>query len=210
MKRVHAFLIVLAGLCGSVACEAATLKLNFVFDGAVYGNTATASGYVLFDSSFLGPYGIQQPFGKLDRKQIIDISMTVTGASSGNGIFGKSAFLGMFFISPYFTPLDYSKELVGQPIVNGLGQHLTFGQTADGASGDFNLQSFSIGAPRNEVPFVLGADQGAGPDMRLTSLIVSDVPELDTWATFVAGFGMIGAALRQRRRVKIAVVHFRC
>lgn len=203
MKKFGDFFVILAGFLASASGESATLKLSFVFDGAMYGNMATAKGYVLFDSFYLGDYGIQQPFGELDGNQIIDISMTVEGASSGNGVFGKSAFLAMFFISPFFTPLDYSKELVGQPIINGLGQHLTFGQTADGASGDFNLQSFAPGAPINDVPFVLGADQGGGPDMRLTSLTVSGVPEVSTWVAFVGGFGMMGIALRRRRRIKL-------
>lgn len=44
-------------------------------------------------------------------------SMTVTGTSGGDGTWGAEDFEGFYFSSP--SPLDFSRELVGQVLENG-------------------------------------------------------------------------------------------
>jgi len=59
----------------------------------------------------------------------------------------------------------------------------------------------SAGSSKN-LYFTAGPDdESHGP---FGVLEVSSVPEPDTWATMLLGFGLVGGAMRSRRRKKLA------
>ena len=105
------------------------------------------------------------------------LSITVSGAATGNGTFGLSDF-DNFDWWPAGATFNFSENLVGQPTTD----HAPFNPwgTQDGNSGDFNFfnATGSPSAPDGEFYFVLGTDGGSGDSLSLTSLEeVQQVPE---------------------------------
>ena len=106
-----------------------------------------------------------------------------------------------FFFFAAFSPLNYSQELIGQAMGNGC----TFGDFSDpcygGPSGDFNLFTENLGAPLGTFYFELTTNGGNGDAMAVTSMLA--VPEAGSWALMLAGFGIVGAAVRRRGKLAL-------
>jgi hypothetical protein len=107
---------------------------------------------------------------------ISDLSMTVTGASSGNGTFTTSDFNEFYFTTG--GPIDFGSDWVPQPNLE-----------------DFNLFS-SDNAPLGVEEEVLATDSGDGDIMQLTS--VTPAPEPSTLE--LAGLGALSSLFLFRRR----------
>jgi hypothetical protein len=126
------------------------------------------------------------------------LSITISGASSGNGTFTLSDF-DTVLINEGGLGLNFNQQLVGQPTTgNPWG-------TPDGASGDFNLfNRTGIGgtAPDGTFDFTLTTNAGAGDPMLLTSFVLatSVVPEPSGIALISIGMGLTAIAVRRRRR----------
>ncbi|WP_411827882.1 hypothetical protein [Luteolibacter sp. AS25] len=126
--------------------EAAASMYNATYSGS----SATAHVTISMDTSSL-----TGDFILLGTSHLESITMTVSGAVSGNGTFTKSDFNNFSFRST--QALDFTREIVGQ---NGFA--------------DFNFFGASP-APNGSVEFTLKADGGSSDLMVLTSL--APVPE---------------------------------
>ena len=135
------------------------------WSGAQFNNSARAIGFFDADpltfSTLLGAQQVLQVNAASDAITIRDL--TVTGSSSGNGVFSDADFGSYVFQAA--GPLDFSKELIGQLMSNGK----YFGSFTDGyggASGDFNLFRSNVLAPNGTFYFVLTTSGFRNNDLR--------------------------------------------
>lgn len=187
MKTLRNLLLPVA--CGAALwCSQAQMTFQFTFDGSVLvpPNGATAVGTITFAPGYpLNPGNSDDdnlPFTK-----ILDLSVTVSGSTGGDGTFGMDAFADYYFSIFGTTPLDLNSELVGQSNEAG-----TWG--AD--TGDFNLFGAAPPAPTGVAEFALVADGGNAELMLLTSF--RPIPETHECA-LMAGIGLLGFAVWRRR-----------
>jgi len=180
-------LIVAAGLTSFAANANAVTTFNIRYSGASFGNNASAVGTVTLDETQLSQQFNFSGFGTA----VLGLSLTVSGASSGNGTFTFSDFSSWRW-DTNGTTLDYSKELVGQTLQGG---HI-FG-TSDAYS-DFNVfgNNLRSGAPYGMSYFMLMTQGGMGDALQMTSM--STVPEPSTYG--LIGLGALGVAFAARRR----------
>ena len=190
MRQVPTMLgIVLAGSLTAAASAGPTGDtFLFSWSGDSFGNTATAEGTITFAAGFpANPGSSAYTVGV----EVLNLEVTVSGASSGNGIFTTSAFDEIVF-STGGVALDLATELVGQVTDGG-----PWGQTGLlGENGDFNL--FSSGtdpaAPTGTFFFELTTNGGLGDDMALTSFRPVPAPA----ALSLLGLAGLGAPRRRR------------
>jgi hypothetical protein len=168
--RKLAFALATAGLLTASPAGAALQYYHFVFSGAAYEaspNTAKAEGtFTLDDSVFTNP-GDFVSFAEITGA-MVDVKMTVTGASAGNGTFGAADF-GDGYNLVIADALDLSTEWVGQAQPTS---GTTWGnyKLSGSDSNDFNFFGSSPGSPIGANPFVLSADGGLGDPMVLVSI----------------------------------------
>ena len=160
------------------------ITFNFRFSG----DGATAVGSVTFASrtAVIDPSAFNFSVGA---GQIQALTMTVTGASSGNGTFTSANYASATFEGASSLDLGSANLVSGAWGPSGVG-------------GDFNLfADFSgSGAPTGWFQFTL-ATQG-GEMMQLTNL--SAVPEPSTYA---AGMGLLALGFATYRRRRPATTH---
>jgi len=180
-RLVLSGLVSLPLLIGPVA-QAAPITFDLLWDGSPFGNTASALGSITLDRTTLPNPGFR--LDTLANFGVTALSVTVSGASSGNGTFGIVDFDRLIWRAG--PPVDFTTELVGQAGFQ-----------------DFNLFS----APFSGVPTGFGddfiTDSRRGDAMRLTSMIAATpsetpVPVPATLALF--GLGLLGLGLRRRQR----------
>ena len=167
---------------------------DLAWSGATFGNNATATGQINLDLTTLPNPGGP---GYDMYNDIASLTVTVVGASSGNGTWTK-ADLNPGFRSFWWTggvALNMNQQLVGQATLgNPWG-------TPDGNSGDSNL-FFTNSGPFGTFYFTLTTDGGTQDPMLLTSFApVSSTPEPGTMALF--GSGIIGLAGVLRRKINL-------
>ena len=180
----------LSGLAPSEGAADATFDLTW--SGTPYGDSAKATGTVTMDLSLIDNPGLtysnQIAF-------IIDFSITVTGASSGNGTFDLSDF-GYLRLDTNGGTLDFSEQLVGQATAGS-----PWGTTNTGTSGDFNLfaSGNDLSAPYGVYPFSFKTDGGGGDELFLTRFAPASVPEPSTLVLGgIAGLAGLGLVWRRR------------
>jgi hypothetical protein len=164
--------------------SAAVTVFNFTFSGASFGNTAVATGKISIDTALLTAHG--DVFFEELSPIVTDLSLTVSGARSGNGTFGLADY-DLWVLTGTQT-LDLTTQLVGQ---GGWGI----------SNGDFNLFSFFGHAPSRYSARTLIADGGYSDNMRLTSFApdsASVAPEPSRALLLAAG--LTGMMLRRRRK----------
>jgi PEP-CTERM motif len=176
---------------------------DLAWSGTPFGNSANATGTITLDLSL-----INNP-GETDQNIVpfvTNFSITVTGASSGNGTFGFSDYIGSptldgFYIitdRPGVTPLDFSRQLVGQP--TGFGPWGALG--GNGSNGDFNI--FPNGsvpsAPDGTFYFTITTNGVSGDSLGLTSF--APVPEPST--LILGGIAALAGVALARRRHRMA------
>jgi hypothetical protein len=190
MRKVPTVLGIVLAASLTAAASAGPTGDTFLlsWSGDFFGNTATAEGTITFAAGSLVNPGDELYFIGTD---VLNIEVTVSGASIGNGTFTTSAFNFINFNTGGAT-LDLTTELVGQTTVGG-----PWGQTGlVGANGDFNLFSnFTDPAAPNGTDFFELTTEGLNGDiMALTSFRPVPAPA----ALSLLGLAGIGAARRRR------------
>lgn len=181
-KKISSFFVIAAMASSALA---ASQRLDITWSGASFGNSATATGFITFDSL------LSAPGSNNFNSAITDAGITITGAASGNGTFGMTDFSSFYFYSP--STLDFSSQLIGQHLTNGS----TFGAT-NGSGGDLNFFGSSSGSPIGSNYFKLTTNVGSGDSMLVTSM--APVPEPETYAMLLAGLGILGGIARRHKK----------
>ncbi|HEY8880606.1 MAG TPA: hypothetical protein VIN03_23750 [Roseateles sp.] len=122
-----------------------------------------------------------------------DLVLTVTGTGSGDGTFHLSDFENVSFGFP--SPLDFDRELIGQPLANGHRFGIVDFPDA-GGSGTFTFcgsGGSSGNAPTCVFYFAIGTSSGVAMDV----VSISPVPDVDTGATMFMGFLVVASRLRR-------------
>lgn len=187
-------------LCSLNAGAAQATDFTVHWSGDNFGNGATAIGLFDIDTS-VGPDlgGSENPHALPDPAfQILSLTVTGTAGGAGDGTYSEADFASYVFAA--FSPLDYTKELIGQPMTNGCSFGDLTASCREGPSGDFNLFP-SDNAPVGTDYFTLTTVDGK--NLNVTSIAPSAVPEPSAWAMMLAGFGMIGFVARRRQNVSV-------
>jgi hypothetical protein len=194
-------LIVTAGLTSFAAHANAVTTFRIQYSGASFGNNASAVGTITLDETLLA---YEPNVSVRSSTSILGLSLTVSGASSGNGTFTASDFGSMgWSTGTGGATLNLNIELVGQ---SGWGSG---SRTMDGVSGVFDLylqdysgagnHSTNENAPVGSIEgFTLRTNGGLGDAMQLTSFTAASVPEPSTYG--LIGIGALGVAFAARRR----------
>jgi hypothetical protein len=153
----------------------------FFFTFTASSTGATATGQFSIDSSniFTGANSVSE---------LTDLSITVSGATAGNGTFPESDFTTFIWDSGDPTSdFNFAQNLVGQ---NGFGT----------SNGDFTFLSSPSAplAPYGTGPYTLTAEDGSANDMFLTFLQEMLTPELA--AIGLTGLGLVAIFAIFRRR----------
>jgi hypothetical protein len=160
-------LLLFASMLLGPAAFADTLYFGFTFVDV--GSGASAVGQLSIDSTVLGTILADPLDDGFPIADLQSLSITVSGASAGNGTFGLSDFDTFNWWSAGAT-FDFSQNLVGQPTAaNPWG-------TPDTQSGDFNFFNSSSAAPNGVFFFDLAANGGSADQMQLTSLQTTPEP----------------------------------
>ncbi len=169
---------------------------NLAWSGASFGNGATATGQITLDLTTLpNPGSVYDMYN-----DITSLTVTVTGASVGNGTWTRADLCACSALGTYTYwdtgggALDLTQQLVGQPTVDGG----PWG-TPDGASGDFNF-FFTNGGPLGTFYFTLTTDGGNGDSMLLTSVAPVSGTTPEPGSLFLMGSGLVLLAGTIRRR----------
>lgn len=193
---VSRVLLCILALIGYSLPAAASSTFALHYDGTPWGNDAQAVGSITFAVDPPNPADTTLLFSTAMTDYapdniVSDFSLTVTGASVGNGTFGLDDFLYFSWNTKGF-PLDLSQDLVGQPTENGLGW-----ASVDGAGG-FGLGAWeNSGAPSSLEWYVLATNEGSGDYLSLTSFTPVPVPA----AIWLFGSALLGLGAFRRRWV---------
>ena len=174
------------------------IDIQALWSGAQFSNGASATATFTLDTSLFNNPGFSSFSGAAFSNAFQNFQLTVSGASSGNGVFTGSDFSTIFLNTAGGT-LDFHSELVGQTTPGGLWGAASFPTVV----GDFNLFSngFSALTPSGASIFTLLT--GSGESIQLTSFAPAApaapvaVPETSTW---VMGFLALGAVAFIARR----------
>ena len=173
--------IFLAIALAPMAFGSATFDFTFIDSST----GASATGQFSIDPSLIFN-------GNNSVSELTNLSITVSGATAGNGTFGESDFSTFAWESTDPDPssdFNFAQNLVGQ---NGFGSG--FG------GGDFNFfnSPSSPLAPGGVAPYTLGADGRNADAMALTSLQEVTVPEPAAMGLTALGLLAMSAVLRRR------------
>jgi hypothetical protein len=161
------------------SAQAAMVTFDLAWSGANFGNSAVAIGQITLDDT-LNTAGVN--FVTIPDPSISSLSVTVLGASAGNGTFTTLDFAQIYF--ELSQSLNFSTDLVGQ-----LG---FIGFTVFDAVG-------GAAAPDGVGPSSIAANSGVGNPMELISMNphVNNVPEPASFG--LLGLGMAGLLLSRRK-----------
>jgi hypothetical protein len=209
-KKLGRFLVVMSCCFSSVAfAQAEPVPIPFQF--TFCGDQATATGYITFDLNQMS-----NPFFGIDYAAVLDLQVDVSGASAGNGTYGRDDFEDIAWESNGGT-IDFGMEFVGQP-TDGLPWGTS---NTSGEAGDFNLFSSgnTLSAPNGEFYFLLGANDGQADSMTLRTFAPgppeigepscppalippsTSVPTLDRWGLTLLILAFMGLAVVGYRRL---------
>ena len=203
---IYAVLTMIVNQAAFAQAAPQPITFQFTFCSHLSPVAAQARGYITFDENlmtnpFVGGIG-------LPSAQVLDLSVTITQAVSGNGTFTLNDFDAVAWDSNGGI-MDFSKELVGQPT-----SAKPWGTTpSSGEAGDFNLFGITPGSPIGVWYFTLNSDAFSGQSMTLRSMLQGPasngtasceavpIPTTGIWAKvlmFVLLTGLAGFSLRKK------------
>jgi hypothetical protein len=194
LAKIIARAVVGFTLLAAAATSAFAAPITFTFRFVDGGSGATATGFIVFESTLLANPG--NNIFVLPNPAVLNLSVTVTGAAAGNGTFGTADFGQVIFDTNGGT-LNFSQQLIGQPTAG-----VPWGTAYDGSGGDFNLFGTGAPAPDGVNWFTLGANDGAADAMILASMSASgQVPTLSEWSMVILSLLLgLGAWVALRRQ----------
>ncbi len=182
-------------LAAAAACtQLDAANFNLTWSGASQGNVATATGVIGLDLTTI-PAAPSQISNSIP-SWITSFTITITGASSGNGTFTLADFSGFTFDSNGI-PLNYTTDLVGQLSL-----------------GSFNVQGSSLNAPVGAGPTTINADAGNSDLLDLTSFILAPVvpagvPDFAAWMSSLNGSARLYNAASTLTTLQLEGAHHR-
>lgn len=213
-RLIGVFIALVSVAVGSVSwAQVEPSPTSFQFSFCSDDNLTTAAGFITFDANQM-----TNPFSGISYDAVLDLQVTVAGASSGNGTFTRDDFSEIYWDSNGGT-MDFGTELVGQPTSDwDWGTSLS-----DGQAGDFNIfTSFNTaGAPNGNYFFLLGADEGQAENMSLRTFApgpaeipapscpdaltppVMGIPALNRWGSTLLMLALLGMAALGYRRLRV-------
>lgn len=201
MKSTNFLLSLAAAVALVTTSHADLIDIQAEWSGSSFANGASALATFTLDTSLLNNPGFASFSGASFSNAFQNFQLTVSGASSGNGVFTSSDF-SMIFLNTAGGTLDFTSELVGQSTPGGLWGATAFPTVV----GDFNLFSNGLSALTPSGSSIFSLLSGGGERMQLTSFKPATpspvaVPETSTW---VMGFLALGTVLfLARRRVGV-------
>ena len=193
MKRlINGIALCAAIVCTSQSAFADTFTYEFSWTGhspyAAPGNSQWGDS----DATAFATVVVQQDaLGDPTWDQIVDVSMTVQNAASGNGVFKKEDF-STLGLSYRFLPnlvLGQRFQLSSYEIFS-----LSFFSNGGGAPSNFAEDAMWAGSVQGGTALYRGS-------MFVTRTSATAVPEPATYAMLLAGLGLLGVATRKRRAV---------
>jgi len=181
---------------------------------AADGSTATASAVATIDVTTLNDISLGLPS---TNPIFSSLTMTVSGASVGNGRFTLSDFSSFVGWGTDGVTLDFTRQLVGQSTPGGPwgGDWYTGG---DCSGCDFNLFNSNPSAPNGIEPFFMATNGGTGDPLQLYSFepvsgstcslteFCAATPLPAALPLFVTGLGALGLFGWRRKRRAAAIV----
>ncbi len=198
MNGVRIVFLGLIGLISMPVSAVSTATSSFYIDwsGALFNNQAKAHALLTVNMAEGGKIsGYADEAWLFPIVDVVDFSMTVSSAASGNGTFGLSDFDFFMWTSgaTQESPLDLSRELIGQATTGG-----PWGSDFSNAAmtGDFNIFAnleLNPFAPNSDgAAFRIATNGGTGDVLTLTSFRPVPLP---------SAFWMFGPALLALRRL---------
>ena len=126
----------------ATATQLDATDFNLSWSGASFSNGASATGVLSIDV----PNAPAQPniFGSMPA-WVTGITITVTGATSGNGTWTKSDFSGIVFVAS--GAVDYTQPLSGQSVISDIN----FFRTSVGAPNGTGVNTLTLASGENIV-----------------------------------------------------------
>lgn len=175
----------------TTAANASYLTFRVTWSGESFGNPVKAHGFITIDPSAIGD-SWDDIISIPDFALVPELKVTVEGSQYYDWTYTYFYFSGIYFWTP--SPLDLTKELIGQPLANGC----VFGPSTDdfcgSNSGDFNL----FGSLNGVNYFTLGVPDENGDRLLVTS-IRADMPEPECWLILIAGLCAVTTSPGLRR-----------
>jgi hypothetical protein len=191
-KTITKLALVATCLVCAVSSQAwgASVIIDLQWSGVSFDNSATATGWMTVDAAAIPNPGQYTDFGL--PSWLTDLSITVSGASSGNGTFALADFSNMYWNTEGGT-LNLNTQLIGQSTSS-----VPWGTSQDGSSGDLNFFGSAPGAPLGTTFFTLTTSGGSGDRMVLTSASAGSVPEPATYSLLATA--LLGLLTLKRKR----------
>lgn len=191
MGKLNVMALAAVGAFFAIPAQGATWNVAFTGSGGV--NTDTAA-FKLVTSDTLngaGGYNIIGAAGQVDGLAITGLIAPGTAGSffvSTNGLWNLDNVL--FESAPFMSNNGWGFTLAGGSEVNIWATSPNSHAVANGLPGS-----------GNSIQFARGTVYGSVFSGRVT---VSAVPEFATWAMMLGGFGMVGSAMRARRKSEVS------
>jgi hypothetical protein len=189
-------------LLAAAACtQLDAANFNLTWSGASFGNSATATGVIGLDLTTI-PAAPSHTLPSIP-SWITSFTITITGASSGNGTFTLADFNEIAFSSSGFS-LNYTTDLMAQN-----------GGTIFSSVGDFNIFGSTATAPVGVASNTINADAGNGSDLLVltsftpASVVPAGVPDFAAWMSSLNGSARLYNAASTLTTLQLEGAHHR-